>query len=140
MTAYLQNRPRSSHLLRIVLASAGYVPVYLFFGLLVSPFVIPYYADPAHGLGLQIPPFSVMIPPEILRGFLYVASLLPLQVALKADRKEAFLLLSGIFFLAGAGTQFLAAGTSQGSFPVFLRIIQGLEILGDSLVYGWILA
>jgi hypothetical protein len=119
---------------RIVIGALSYFPVYFFFGMLVSPFVMPYYGDPA--LGLVVPPFTVIIPVEILRGFLYVATLLPLAASLGADRRTNAVAFAGMLFIAGA---FIPLLGDQG-LPSQIIPYHMAEIFADSVVYSYVLA
>ncbi len=118
---------------RIAVGTLSYFPVYFFFGMLVSPFVMPYYSDPS--LGLMVPPFTVIIPVEILRGFLYVATLIPMAASLEDDRRTNALAFAGIMFIAGAFIPLLAdQGLPPQIIPYHLT-----EIFADSAVYGYVL-
>jgi hypothetical protein len=125
---------------RIVSASVLYLPIYFFFGMLVSPFVLPYYLDPTAGLGLRIPPLPVMLPLELFRGFLYVGALLPLVAAMRANRWEVFVVTAALLYVAGAVSSILVSG----SLPDPIRLPHALEILADSVAYAavltWLLA
>lgn len=119
---------------RIMIGTLSYFLVYFFFGMLVSPFVIPYYSDPS--LGLVVPPFTVIIPVEILRGFLYVATLLPIMASLGADRRTNAVAFAGMLFIAGA---FIPLLGDQGLPPQIIPYHLA-EIFADSVVYGYVLA
>ncbi len=119
---------------RILIGTLSYFPVYFFFGMLVSPFVIPYYSDPS--LGLIVPPFTVIIPVEILRGFLYVATLLPIAASLGADRRTSATAFAGMLFIVGA---FIPLLGDQGLPPQIIPY-HLVEIFADSVVYGYVLA
>jgi len=132
MGDYFGQRPWYSWVLRIALCSVIYFPIYFTFGGLVSPIVLPYYTDPSFGLGLRIPSFEVMVPLELLRGFLYVVALLPLLVALKIGRRALYAAVVSILYVVGAFGPFLLDET----LPVVLRTVHGIEILADCLVFG----
>jgi hypothetical protein len=119
---------------RILIGTLSYFPVYFFFGMLVSPFVIPYYSDPS--LGLVVPPFTVIIPVEILRGFLYVATLLPIAASLGAERRTSATAFAGMLFIVGA---FIPLLGDQGLPPQIIPY-HLVEIFADSVVYGYVLA
>jgi hypothetical protein len=119
---------------RVTMGTLSYFPVYFFFGMLVSPFVIPYYSDPS--LGLIVPPFTVIIPVEILRGFLYVAALLPMAASLGADRRTGAIAFAGMLFIVGA---FIPLLGDQGLPPQIIPYHLA-EIFADSVVYGYVLA
>ncbi len=131
---YFAQRSRYSWVLRIVVASLIYFPIYFAFGWLVAPFVIPYYTDPSSGL--VIPSITIIIPLEFLRGFLYVLALLPIIGVLKVKRRYLWATTASLLYILGAFAAFLAPSI----MPIQLRIVHGLEILGDSLVYGVALA
>jgi len=120
--------------MRVALGALSYLPVYFFFGMLVIPFVMPYYTDPS--MGLVIPPFTTIIPLEVLRGLMYVAVLLPVTACLDADRLTTSVALAGLLFIPGALLPLLA---DQG-LPAQIIPFHLVEILADSVVYGHILA
>ncbi len=119
---------------RVTIGTLSYFPVYFFFGMLVSPFVLPYYSDPS--LGLVVPPFTVIIPVEILRGFLYVATLLPMAASLGADRRTNTVAFAGMLFIVGA---FIPLLGDQGLPPQIIPY-HLVEILADSIVYAYVLS
>jgi hypothetical protein len=89
---YLSTRTSSSWILRIAVGSVAYYPIYFFFGLLISPFVLPYYSDPS--FGLRIPSFAVVVPVELFRGFVYTLVLLPLLATVVGGRTTKFIALA----------------------------------------------
>lgn len=119
-------------ILRLVLAGPIYFAVYFAFGMIVSPFVYPYYSDPA--LGLKIPAFSIMIPVEIARGIIYGLVLLPLIVSLRFGKLNKFVCVSMMLFIPGALIPLIQAPLPAAIIPYHIA-----EILGDSLVFGYIL-
>jgi len=117
---------------RFLLAGFLYMPIYLFFGLLVSPIVVPYYDG--LGLDLVIPGLGVMLPLAVFRGLLYVLTLFPLVAVLRGSRRSvAFWVILTLAVLA-AGTLLSAVW-----WPVTLRLAHGLEITTDSIVHGLII-
>jgi len=122
-------------ILRIFVAGALYLPVYLFFGALFSPIIVPFYTDPSYGLELVIPPFEIIVPLEIARGIVYVILLIPVIASVNLDRRKQSLLLAAILFCVGALPGLLA----NQMWPVLLRLAHGLEIAADSLVYGYVI-
>ena len=84
---------------RLTVGGLAYFPIYFLFGGLVSPYAIPYYTDPSDGLGLVIPSFSVMIPVELLRGFMFVACIVPILAAWRLNRWSAFLFSAAFLHL-----------------------------------------
>ena len=131
---YLGKRRRGEWAKRLAAGALSYFPVYFFFGMMVSPFVMPYYSDPS--LGLVVPPFSVIIPLEIVRGFMYVAALLPVVACLNGDVRGFSVALAGMLFIPGALLPLLG---DQG-LPAPIIPFHLVEILADSVVYGYILA
>jgi len=131
---YFAETSAMSWLKRVAIGALSYFPIYFFFGMLVSPFVMPYYSDPS--LGLIVPPFTLIIPVEILRGFLYVAALLPIAASLGADRKENAVTFAGMLFISGA---FIPLLGDQGLPPQIIPY-HLVEIFADSVVYGYVLA
>ncbi len=132
MKKFFGQRSGSSWFWRIVVASLLYIPIYLTFGALVSPFVVPYYTDPSLGLDLAIPGFDVILPLQFIRGLIYVLVLLPFIATLRIGRKHLFTVITLLLFIPGA---FLPLITEQ-VWPVPLRIIHGIEILGDYIVFA----
>ena len=134
LAGYFAKRNAFGWFKRILIGTLSYFPVYFFFGMLVSPFVIPYYSDPS--LGLIVPPFTVIIPVEILRGFLYVATLLPIAASLGANRRTTAIAFAGMLFIVGA---FIPLLGDQGLPPQIIPYHLA-EIFADSAVYGYVLA
>ncbi len=131
---HMQKRSLGEWVKRLAAGTLSYFPVYFFFGMLVSPYVIPYYSDTS--LGLVVPPFSVIIPLEVVRGLLYVASLLPLAACLNGDVRGLSVALAGMLFIPGALLPLLG---DQG-LPAPIIPFHLAEILADSVVYGYLLA
>jgi hypothetical protein len=131
---YLSTRTRGSWTRRIVVASVVYFPIYLFFGLLVTPFVLPYYTNPSSGV--VIPSFFVMVPLELFRGLLFVLVLLPLMAALVGGRNTRAAALAAVLYIPGG---FVALVGSSGLPPEIVPF-HAIEILADSIVYGFALS
>ncbi|NIQ04223.1 MAG: hypothetical protein GWO20_00385 [Candidatus Korarchaeota archaeon] len=129
---YFAQRTLFSWGLRIALASIVYFPIYFFFGALVSPFIIEYYQDSSL---LKIPPFSVIIPLEIFRGFLYVLVLLLVIAVSKGEKRSTFFILLALLFIFGALIPLMSAPTLPPAIIPFHLV----EILADSVVYGYAL-
>lgn len=132
LSGFLKGRGFASWVWRIAVASAAYLPVYFFFGALISPFVIPYYSDPS--LGLRIPSFNVIIPLELFRGLLYAAALLPLFASVWARRRTMLAIIASVLYVPGA----LVPLMIQSTLPTSILPFHLVEILADSLVYGTI--
>jgi hypothetical protein len=134
---HLSTRRRSSWALRIAVGSVAYFPIYFLFGALVSPFVLPYYSNPA--FGLRIPPFTVMIPVELFRGFVYTLMLLPLLATMVGGRTTKFVALASMLYIPG-GLLALLGAAGAPMLPIQILPFHGLEILADSIVYGYVLS
>lgn len=124
---------------RLSLAAVLYLPIYLIMGMIVAPVVMPYYTDPALGLGLVIPGFGVMLPLEIVRGAIFVVGLLPVIAVWRGSRRSLALWLGLTIVVLGSIVPMLQAYF----LPLTLRVVHGLEITIDSLlqglVYAWLL-
>src|SRR5271157_1120233 len=68
---------------RFGLAALSYVPIYFTFGMIVAPFVLPYYNNPDLGLNLAVAGLGVILPLEIGRGLLYALTVFPLIAVLR---------------------------------------------------------
>jgi hypothetical protein len=134
LKSHISSRTRSSWVKRIIAASAVYLPIYFIFGMMVSPFVIPYYSQPSSGL--VIPSFTLIIPLELLRGFIYAVVLLVVFAGIKSGRRLNFVVASTLLFIPGA---FLPLIFSMVSFSSLSPVapFHMVEILGDSVVYGY---
>ena len=129
----LKQRGASAFIKALILGGFGYFPIYFIFGMLISPFIIKYYNDPS--LGLVIPPFSLIIPLEVLRGFMFVGSLLPLIVGLKT-RRTIFIACAAMLFIPGS----LIPMIGDVGLPAQIIPYHTVELFCDSTVYGYILA
>lgn len=134
LVEYFADAKTSGLIKRITVGTLTYFPVYFFFGMLVSPFVMPYYRDSS--LGLIIPPFTVIVPLEVFRGFMYVICLIPITAALASGRRNTAIAFIGMLFIPGALLPLLA---DQG-LPAPIIPFHLVEIFADSVVYGYILA
>lgn len=129
----LAQRRWASWLWRFVLAGILYVPVYLFFGMIISPIVLPYYQEA--GMGLAVPGFEVMLPLEVFRGLLYAATLFLLIAVLSGSRRWVALWIVLTLCVLGSWQPMLIVAW----WPVPLRVTHGLEITADSIVHGLIM-
>jgi hypothetical protein len=131
---YLSRRTRSSWILRIAVGSVAYYPIYFFFGMLIAPFVLPYYNNPSYGL--RIPSFAVMIPVEFFRGFVYTLVLLLLLATVVGGRTTRFIALAAMLYIPGGLIPLLG----NPGLPAPIIPFHGVEILADSIVYGLVLS
>lgn len=132
----LATRPWAAWIWRILLAGLLYVPIYLFFGSLIAPIVLPYYTNPDLGLGLVIPGFEVILPLEAGRGLLYVLTLFPLVALLPGSRRSLAFWLGLTLAVLGAVWPMLQTSW----FPLTMRVVHGLEISADSFVHAAVIA
>jgi len=132
----LSRRRWTSWAWRFGLAGALYVPVYFFFGMLIYPFVRPYYENPTLGLNLAVPGFGVILPLEVGRGLLFVLTVFPLIAVLRRSRRSLALWLGMTIAVLGAVAPMLQASW----FPLTMRLVHGLEITADSIAHALIIA
>jgi hypothetical protein len=133
LSNYFNERSTASWVGRILVGSIAYFPIYFFFGALIGPFVIPYYTNPS--LGLTIPPFTLIIPLELFRGFLYTILLLPVFAATKTSKRTAFVIVASTLYVLGALVPLMVSRSlPSGVVPFHL-----VEILADFVVYGAVL-
>jgi hypothetical protein len=125
--------PPSTWWWRIVLAWLAFPVIYLFFGMLVSPIVVPFYKDA--GFGLTLPGWETILPVVLLRSALALAVTMPILLLWSRSRRSLFVSLAVAFF-AMMGLIGLAATTF---FPPTLRVVHSIEILADAVVYAWAL-
>jgi hypothetical protein len=130
LSNFFKHRLFRSWVWRVAAASAAYLPVYFFFGALISPFILPYYTDPS--LGLRIPSFTVILPLELFRGLLYVLLLTPILASVRSDRRTVWGMVASVLYIPGALVPIL----TQSSLPPAILPFHLAEILADSLVYG----
>lgn len=115
---------------RLGAAVCAFPLIYLAFGMMVSPVVVPYYRQAQ--FGLTLPGGGVIVLVQFLRSSLFLLASLPLLVAWSGSRRRlsvtlglAFYVLVGLFSMI----------QSYWLAPT-LQIAHGLEILADSLVYA----
>lgn len=134
ISEYFHSRNLLSWIWRIILSSMVYLPVYFLFGAMASPFVMPYYRNPVYGL--TIPPFSVIIPLEIVRGFLYTIAFLPFFAVLRKNFKRTASIVIFVLLIPGALIPFFSA---INKLPLGIAPYHTVELLADSVIYGFIL-
>jgi hypothetical protein len=137
LSSYFDKRSAASWAWRIAVGSLAYFPIYFFFGALISPFVVPYYMNPS--TGLKIPSFTVIIPLEFFRGFLYVLSLLGIFAAVKANRRTMSLIAACILYVPGGLVPLMLAAAAR-ALPLAIIPFHLTEILADSVLYGAVVA
>ena len=120
---------------RFGLAALSYLPIYYLFGMIVAPFVLPYYDNPDLGLNLTVPGIGVILPLEIGRGLLYALTLFPLIAVLSGSYWSRALWVGLTIAVLGSWVPMLQA---LHLTPV-LRLAHGLEITADAFVQGVVL-
>lgn len=115
---------------RFALAILSFAVAYFLFGMIVAPFVVPFYR--AGVLGLTLPPFSVILPVLFVRSILFLLACLPFLILWTRSRASLILSLGiGFWFLTGL------FGLLQVFFwPPVMRIAHSLEIGADSFAYA----
>lgn len=131
---YTASRGPGNWMIRSVAVAVAYLPVYLAFGALVGPMVLTYYTDSQ--TGLVLPPMPTILLVELFRGALYVLGLVPLLALLRWHRWEAFFAIAALIYVPGS---FLPLVTRTW-LPAPVILLQSLELLGDALVYSFILS
>jgi len=129
-------RSWASNLWRFGLAGFLYLPIFFLFGLLSQPFVRIYYEDPSYGINqlFSIPGAEVIFPLEIVRGYLFVLLVYPLIAILGRNMsrwRQWFWIALILASLSGWLPMLMAS-----FFPLPFRLIHGLEVTLDSIVFG----
>lgn len=118
---------------RFLAALLAFPLVYLLFGRLIAPWVMPLYEQGLFDLAL--PTWSQILPVLGLRSLLFLLACLPILILLQASPQRMFWVLGLTLFLLVGGLSMLQAYW----FPTELRLIHSLEILADELVYAGVL-
>ncbi len=129
----ITKQPVSRWWWRAVVVWLAFPVIYVFFGMLAAPFVVPVYE--AQDFGLKLPGWGTMLPVALCRSALYLAVTIPLLFTWSRSRRSLFWTLSVVFF----GMMGLIGLLSATFFPPVLRITHSIEILGDALVYASLL-
>jgi hypothetical protein len=117
---------------RVLIAILAFPVIYLAFGGIVAPIVVPYYEALDF---LKIPPLSTLIPVAHVRSVLLLLVSLPIIIGWEGSRARLILGL-GLGHAAAVGVGGLVQATF---FPSVLRWVHGVEIFADSMVYAWVL-
>ncbi len=129
LRSYVAGRSIFSWAWRLPAAWMAFPVIYIFFGVLVSPFVLEHYEQQEY---LRIPAPLLVVGIQFVRSALFLLAIGPVFVAWSGSRRRLWGALGlAMFLILGL------AGLIQG--PVFtmqLRIAHGLEILADSLVHA----
>ncbi|MFW9908632.1 MAG: hypothetical protein ACFFEF_08655 [Candidatus Thorarchaeota archaeon] len=129
---YFGGFSRNSLALRLIVSSVLWMGIYFVFGSLVGPIVLPYYTVDGVGYSLTLPSIEIVLLLQTFRGFIYVFSVLPLVMALDTGKKPLALILTALLYIGGA----LAVFIISDQFPLFLRMVHGIELFADSLFAG----
>jgi hypothetical protein len=129
----ITGHPASNWLWRVAVAWLAFPVIYIFFGMLAAPLVVPVYQT--QDFGLTLPGFGTMIPVALARSALYLAVTIPILVTWSRSRRSLLWSLAVAFF-AMMGLIGLLSATF---FPPVLRVTHTIEILGDAIVYAWLL-
>jgi hypothetical protein len=131
----LARRTAVSWAWRFGLASLSYLPIYYLFGMIVAPFVLPFYDNPDLGLNLTVPGIGVILPLEIGRGVLYALTLFPLIAVVPGSYWSRGLWVGLTIAVLGSWVPMIQA---LHLTPV-LRLAHGLEITADAFAQGFAL-
>jgi hypothetical protein len=131
----LAERTAVSWAWRFGFASLSYLPIYYLFGMIVAPFVMPYYDNPDSGLNLTVPGIGVIVPLEIGRGALYALTLFPLIAVLRGSYWSRALWVGLTIAVLGSWVPMLQAP----GWSLALRLAHGLEITADAFAQGIVL-
>jgi len=129
----ITGQPASDWLWRVAVVWLAFPVIYIFFGMLAAPWVVPVYET--LDSGLTLPGFGTMIPVALGRSALYLGVTIPILVTWSRSRRSLYWSLA-IAFFAMMG---LIGLLSAAFFPPVLRITHSIEILGDAVVYAWLL-
>jgi hypothetical protein len=131
----LAQRTEASWAWRFGLVALSYLPIYYLFGMIVAPFVLPYYDNPDLGLNLTVPSIVVILPLEIARGLVYALTVFPLIAVLRGSYWSRALWVGLTIAVLGSWVPMLQAVFWT---PV-LRLAHGLEITVDAFAQGFVL-
>jgi hypothetical protein len=115
---------------RFALAILGFAVIYYCFGMLVAPFVVPFYR--AGVLGLTLPPVSVVLPVLLARSTLFLLACLPFLIFWTRSRLSLIFSL-GLAFWSLTG---LYGMLMVVFWPAVMRIGHGLETGADAFAYA----
>jgi hypothetical protein len=131
---FFEGRPAGQWAWRLAAAVCAFPLIYWTFGLMIAPFVRPYYEQGQFGLAL--PSALVIVLVQFLRSVLFFAATMPILIAGSGPRRHLILALGLAFYvlvgLYGMIQTYWLAPT--------LLVLHNLEILTDSMVYALALA
>lgn len=133
---YSFNWTLSQYAVRIIIASMLWLGIYFTIGSIIAPLVLPYYIGGSVGYELALPAVEIVIFLQTVRGFIYTLGFLPIIISVNLNRKSLAIITVGLLYIAGA----LAVFVISDQFPIFLRLIHGLELFVDSFIAGIVFA
>lgn len=123
-------RSWSSWTWRLLAVFLAFPLVYLAFGTLIAPIVMPYYQAGTNQL--RLPGWDQILPVAALRSLFFMLACLPVVVAWQRSNRSLFLSLGLALFILVGGLSMIEA---YWLTPV-LRITHSLEIFADEMVYA----
>jgi hypothetical protein len=115
---------------RLLSAIVAFGVCYFLFGMMVAPFVVPFYK--AGAMGLTLPPFSVIVPVLFIRSTLFLLASLPFLMLWTRSRMGLILSLGlAHWVLTGLYGMLMVFW-----WPTVMRVGHGLEIGADSFAYA----
>ena len=132
---FLANRTTAQWTLRLSAALLAFPIVYFVFGMPVGLIVADSYRN--HAFGLRLPSsLHVLLGVQFIRSLFALLAALPILVAWRGSRLR-FVWIFGLNLFAVSGLY----GMMQAFWmPWTMRSIHSVELLLDSLAYGWLLA
>ncbi len=129
------NRTPAQWIVRLLAGVLAFPVVYFFFGMPVGMIVGKFYRG--HEFGLQMPSsLGVLLGVQIIRSLISLLAALPILVGWPGSRQR-FAWTFGLSLFVVSGLY----GLIQAYWmPWTLRSIHSVELLLDSLTYGWLLA
>jgi len=131
---FFEDRPGRKWAWRLAAAVCVFPLIYWTFGLMIAPFVRPYYEQGQFGLAL--PSAVVIVLVQLLRSVLFLAAATPILIAAAAPRRHLILAL-GLAFYVLVG---LYSMIQTYWLAPTLLVLHNLEIFTDSMVYALAIA
>lgn len=131
---FLAGRSAGQWAWRLAAAVFAFPIIYWTFGLMVAPFVMPYYMQGQFALAVPNP--AVILATQFARSALFLLAAMPVLVMWSGSRRHLILALGLAFYvlvgLFGMIQSYWLAPT--------LQVLHNTEMLIDSMVYAWALA
>jgi hypothetical protein len=131
---FFEGRTAGQWAWRIAAAVCVFPLIYWTFGLMIAPFVRPYYEQGQ--FALTLPSAGVIVLVQLLRSVLFLAGTMPILIAGSAPRRHLILAL-GLAFYVLVG---LYGMIQTYWFAPTLLVLHNLEIFTDSMVYALAIA